>query len=164
MFSIKGEILSETTGRIRIGCPQLHTEHAHAWVKRILEVPGVLTASINPRAGTMLVTFDPKQIDYPVFNVIFNHEVDKQIKHDIHAYEHFKPSPREPKKPLKEVIKSRNFQKKMRRFENRNMVVSGITLLAGLAVKSKYLHVVGGWWFTAAALAHSWRFRKTIWR
>ncbi|MCD8339916.1 MAG: hypothetical protein LUC43_06950 [Burkholderiales bacterium] len=163
MFSLKAIILSQTKGRIRLACPQFHTAHVDSWTKHLLEVPGVLSASINKKAGTMLVTYDPKKIDYPVFNMVFNHQVDKQIKRDVDAYEHFTYTPPQ-KEPMTDVQKKRKIQRKLRRFENRNMVVSGITLLAGIATKNWYLHAFGGWWFTAAALAHSWRYRKTIWR
>ncbi len=166
MFNLKAEVASLTKGRLRVRCPQLHTRYGHSISTHLLEVPGVKEVTVNPKSGSMLVQFDPAGIDYAKFNSTFNQLIEKEVKRNIqeaaHPTVHKKPAHQESKS-LKQRFLSQKTQKKMRVFENRNMVVGGAVCLAGIALRRYGLHSLGGWWLTAAALAHTWRYRKTVW-
>ncbi len=164
MFNVKAKVLSETKGRVRFGCPQLHTEDGEAFAKKFLKIEGVKSVKVNPNTGTLLMTYEPKEFNDAEFSKAFNKIIEKQAKQNIEAMKHFRYSPkaRPESKPVGETRKSPLLHR-LRTVENRGMAISGVGLLAGILLKRATLHSAAGWVFIAAAIAHSIRYRRTIW-
>ncbi len=164
MFSVKANILSETKGRVRFGCPQLYTEDGEAFAKKLLKIDGVKSAKVNPTTGTLLMIYEPKEFNEGEFSKIFNKLIEKQAKQNLEALKYFRYSPKaRPDSKPDDKPKKSPLLHRLRTVENRGMAISGVGLLAGILLKKYGLHSAAGWVFIAAAIAHSIRYRRTIW-
>ncbi len=164
MFNVKAKILSETEGRVRFGCPQLHVEDSEAFAKKFLKIDGVKSAKVNPTTGTLLMTYEPEGFNKEEFSKIFNKLIEKRAKQNIEAMKHFRYSPKaRPESKSDNETRKSPLLHRLRTVENRGMAISGVGLLAGILLKRAALHSAAGWVFIAAAVAHSIRYRRTIW-
>ena len=59
------EVESSLRGRLRLRLPSIlsNPEQAQACQKQLLSADAVLDCTFNPRIGTMLICFDPEQVD-----------------------------------------------------------------------------------------------------
>lgn len=148
-----------------------NSECAHSLGKILLDVAGVKQVELNPKTGSLLVLYNIEVFDPIEFENTLNQEVnkhapelaEKQVKKikrekkalELHKSENIIPEPLSQLRRLK--------RKKGRLLETRSMVVFGATCLGGMFFHGWAIHKWAGWAFTAAAAAHTWRYRKKVW-
>lgn len=149
MKRLNNFIVSDTKGRMRLRVPALkNLKTAERMLEELKTLKGVNKADVNQITGSILLEYDPHTFER------------KDLAHILgEVVPHAKPEPTLSHR-MKKVMRS----KKMRLFENKGMVVCGLTSLGALAFKGIGLHTSAGLGFVALAALHTYRYRRNMLR
>ena len=136
MKRLNNFIVSDTKGRMRLRVPALkNLKTAERMLEELKTLEGVRKADVNQITGSVLLEYDPHTFERRGLAHVFNEVVP-----------HAKPLP-----TLSHRTKKMLRSKEMRLFENKGMLVCGLTSLAALAFKGFKLHTAAGAVFVALA-------------
>lgn len=157
MFNLNGKISSLTEGRLRIKTPLLKTADKTSLIQSLKKVNGVESLKLNQTTGSLLVTFDPKKLNTAEFEKTFDECL--KIREQTVSEEVLEVADeRESKRRKLDLYRS------FRKIENQTMAAAGTLCLLGVGFKLWRLHSWAGWIFSAAAVAHSIRYKKQLLR
>lgn len=151
-------LVSQTKNRIRFQSQLFKGTNAEEIQAELSNLAGVDSVRINSITGSVIVFCDGEK---------FNPEDFKQTFYSL--AQNFQPSETAnqaslTKGDVQRSLKKRIFlRQKLRKIENRSMAVFGTACLVGVLTKSWRLHSWAGWFFAIASLAHTYRYRKSVW-
>lgn len=155
MEHIHGIIASRTEGRLRIRSESLKLVDGAELFEALKQVSGVENLKLNKITGSLLVNFEPTIFDEARFEEILNSSLESQ--------EDFVGTKSATKAKSAKQQKL-SVYRAMRKVENQTMALAGTLCLLGLSLKLWKLHSLAGWIFTAAAAAHTLRYKKQLLR
>lgn len=164
MDTLNGLVVSQTKTRIRMKSEDFKDPEIGQQVfEKVRDVAGVKTALLNERTGSLLIEIDPEVFD----PIELEHTVEEYVprREESGAHKRGRRSSGATTAEVPEVLaKTKKFMrsKKMRIIENRSMTVFGGLSLAAVLAKRYGLHAGFGWAFAAAAILHTWRYRKNL--
>lgn len=159
MNNLNGIITSSTEGRIRIRSSSLKSTSSKQLFEALKDVDGIRSLKFNATTGSLLVSFDPKSFSSFKFEQEFNKCVEEISETDIS-----KEKSSTPEAAKKTDFSKIRVYKMMRKVENQTMAFAGSLCLLGVGLKLWKLHSWAGWVFSAAAIAHSVRYKKQLMR
>ena len=149
MKRLNNFIVSDTKGRMRLRVPALkNLKTAERMLEKLKALGGVHKADVNQITGSILLEYYPHTFERRDLVHIFDEVVP-----------HAKPVP-----TLSHRTKKMLRSKEMRLFENKGMLVCGLTSLAALAFKGFKLHTAAGGAFVTLGALHTYRYRKNMLR
>lgn len=149
MKRLNNFIVSDTKGRMRLRVPALKDlKTAEQMLEGLKTLKGVHKVDVNQVTGSILLEYDPHTFERKDLAHLFGEIVP-----------HAKPVP-----ALSHRMKKALRSKEMRLFENKGMLVCGLTSLAALAFKGFKLHTSAGLGFVALAALHTYRYRRNMLR
>ena len=148
MEHLHGTITSRTEGRLRIRSGSLKLVDGAELFEALKQVRGVENLKLNKITGSLLVNFEPAIFDVARFEEILNSTFESQAVSE----------------ETKSSTKALSAYRAMRKVENQTMALAGPLCLLGLSLKLWKLHSWAGWIFTAAAAAHTLRYKKQLLR
>lgn len=155
MEHLHGTITSKTEGRMRIRSESLKLVGTAELFEALKHVSGVEDLKLNRTTGSLLVNFEPAIFDEARFEEVFNSSLESQAdSEETKSAAKAKPA-KQQKLPV---------YRAMRKVENQTMALAGPLCLLGLSLKLWKLHSWAGWVFTAAAAAHTLRYKKQLLR
>ncbi len=155
MEHLHGTITSRTEGRLRIRSGSLKLVDGAELFEALKQVRGVENLKLNKITGSLLVNFEPAIFDVARFEEILNSTFESQ------AVSEETKSSTKAKSAKNQKLSS---YRAMRKVENQTMALAGPLCLLGLSLKLWKLHSWAGWIFTAAAAAHTLRYKKQLLR
>ena len=155
MEHLHGTITSRTEGRLRIRSESLKLVDGAELFEALKQVRGVEDLKLNKITGSLLVNFEPAVFDEARFEEVLNSS--------LNSLELFETTKFATKAKSAKQRKLSGYRA-MRKVENQTMALAGPLCLLGLSLKLWKLHSLAGWIFTAAAAAHTLRYKKQLLR